>query len=123
MASRIGVGEGDNLTFRSFEGARLSAECQTAMSSGGEADTFDLGEGLDAECCVVLEGSRTGVGEMVGMRRPSVVVRPMTCVEVETEIRLSSVSASVKTGSGECVGEGGGSGLVMEGTKAASLGS
>ena len=63
------------------------------MSSGREADTFDLGEGLDAECCVVLEGSMTGLGEMVGMRRPSVVVRGMTWVEVGTEIRLSSGSA------------------------------
>ena len=45
-----------------------------ALLSGGEADAFDLGEGLDTEGCVVLEGSLTGLGEMVGMRRPSVVV-------------------------------------------------
>ena len=93
------------------------------MSSGGEADAFNLGEGPDAEGCVVLEGSRTEVDRMVGMWRPSVIVRPMTGVKVGTEIRLSSGSASVKTGSGACVGEGGGSGLVMEGTKAASLAS
>ena len=42
-----------------------------AMSSGGETDVFDLGEGLDAEGCVVLEGSMTELSEMVGMWRPS----------------------------------------------------
>ena len=92
------------------------------MTSGGEADAFDLGEGLDTEGCVVLEGSLTGLGEMVGMRGPSVVVRPMTCVKFGTEIRLSS-DASMKSGSGACMGEGGRSGLVMEGTKAVSLAS
>ena len=93
------------------------------MSAGGEADAFNLGEGLDVEGCVVLEGSMTGLGEMVGMQPPSVVVRPMTCVEVVTDICFSSGSTSVKTGSGVCVGEGGGSGLVMEGTDVLSLAS
>ena len=123
MESRTGVGEGDNRMFISSERAWLSAECPTAMSSGGEADAFDFGEGLDVEGCVVLEGSMTGLGETVGMRRPSVIVRPVTCVEVWTESLLSSVSASVKTGSGACVCEGDGCGLVMEGTEASSLGS
>ena len=63
------------------------------MSAGGEADAFNLGEGLDVEGCVVLEGSMTGLGEMVGMQPPSVVVRPMNCVEVGTDIWLSSGSA------------------------------
>ena len=74
MASRTGVGEGDDRKPRSSKGARLSAECPMAMLSGGEADALNLGEGLDSEGCVVLEGSMTGLGEMVGMRRPSVVV-------------------------------------------------
>ena len=41
------------------------------MSAGGEADAFDLGEGVDI---FILEGSMTGFSEMVGMLRPSVVV-------------------------------------------------
>jgi hypothetical protein len=56
--------------------------CPTAMPAGGEAGAFDLGEGLDVEGCVVLEGSTlpcnaqvvTGLGEVVGIRRSSVVV-------------------------------------------------
>ena len=47
----------------------------TAMPAGGEADALDLGEGLDVEGCVALEGSMlpciaqvvTEPGEMVGM--------------------------------------------------------
>ena len=74
MASRTGVREGDDRTPRSSKEARLSAECAMAMSSGGEADAFELRDGLHVEGRVVLEGSRTGVGEMVGMRRPSVVI-------------------------------------------------
>ena len=42
--------------------------------SAEEADASELGEGPDAEGCVVLEVSVTGLGEMVGMRRRSVVV-------------------------------------------------
>ena len=41
-----------------------------AMSAGGDADAFDLGEGLGVEGCVVLEGSMTGLSEMVGIWRP-----------------------------------------------------
>ena len=94
MASRTrGVGEGDDRTSRSSQGPRLSAQCATAVSLSGEANAFNLGEGLDTEGCVVREGSMSGLGEMVGMRRPSVVVRGMTWVEVGTEIQLSSGSA------------------------------
>ena len=72
IGSRTG-GEGEDR--RSPEGARLSSGCPTAMSAGGEADALDLGEGLDVEGCLVLEGSMfacitqvvTGPGEMVGM--------------------------------------------------------
>jgi hypothetical protein len=82
MASRTGKGEGEDRMFRSPGGVQLGAVCPTAMPAGGEADVFDLGEGLDVEGCVVLEGSMlpciaqvvTGLSEMVGMRRPSVVV-------------------------------------------------
>ena len=56
--------------FRSSEGARLSAERAMAMSAGGEADVFGLG-GVDI---VILEGSMTGLSEMAGILRPSVVV-------------------------------------------------
>ena len=56
--------------FRSSEGARLSAERAMAMSAGGEADVFGLG-GVDI---VILEGSMTGLSEMTGILRPSVVV-------------------------------------------------
>ena len=56
--------------FRSSEGARLSAECAMAMSAGGEAGVFDLG-GVDI---VILEGSMTGLSEMAGILRPSIVV-------------------------------------------------
>ena len=76
MASRTGVGEGDDRTFRSSEGAQPLAVCQTTMSAGasGEADAFVLGDGQDVEGCVVLEGFMTGLSELVGMQRPSVVV-------------------------------------------------
>ena len=74
MASRIGVVESEDRTFRSSEGAWLSAECATAVSANWEVDTFDFKGGLDVEGCVVLEGSMTGLGEMVGTREPSVVV-------------------------------------------------
>ena len=77
MASRTGVvGEGDDRTFRSFEGARLSAVCSTAMSAGREADTFDLG-GPDVEewpMPMSIAQLVTGLSELVGVRRPSVVV-------------------------------------------------
>ena len=72
--ARRDAGEGDDRTSRLSKGERPSAECPMAMLSGGEADALNLGEGLDSEGCVVLEGSMTGLGEMVGMRRPSVVV-------------------------------------------------
>ena len=102
------------------------------MPAGGEADALDLGEGLDVEGCVALEGSMlpciaqvvTGPGEMVGMWRPSVVVWPMTGVETETDIWLSSGSVSrmvSSTGNGACVDEEGGSGLAREGTTAGML--
>ena len=48
--------------------------CAMAMSQSGKTDAFDLGEGLDVEGRVVLEGSMTGRSEIVGLRRPSVVV-------------------------------------------------
>ena len=106
----------------------------TAMPAGGEAAAFDLGEGLDVEGCVVLEGSMlaciaqvvTGPGEMVGMWLPSVVVWPMTGVETETDIWLSSGSVSrmvSSTGNGACVDEEGVSGLVWKETSAGMLGS
>ena len=63
-----------------------------AMSSGGETDVFDLGEGQDGEGCVVLEGSMIGLGEMVGMWRPSAVVWLMVYVDSWTYIWLSSDS-------------------------------
>ena len=50
------------------------------MSPDWEADGFELGEGLDVEGFVVLEGSVTGLIEILGMWRPSVVVSPMGCV-------------------------------------------
>ena len=74
MASRIGVGGGDDRSFRSSEGTRLSAVCQTAMSAGWKAETLDSGEGLDVEGCIVLGYSMTGLSEMVGMWQPSAVV-------------------------------------------------
>ena len=75
MASRTGVGEGEDRAFRSSEGARLSAMCATAISAGGKTDAFDLGEeGLDVEDRVILEGSMTGVSKMAELRRPSVIV-------------------------------------------------
>ena len=50
MAPRTRTGvEGEGRTFRSSEGAQLSAEIPTAMSAGEEADAFDLGEGLEVE--------------------------------------------------------------------------
>ena len=50
--------------------------------AGGGADALDMGEGLDVEGSVVLEGSMlpciaqvvTGPGEVVGRRLSSVVV-------------------------------------------------
>ena len=72
--ARRDAGEGDARMSRLSKGAQPSAECPMAMLSGGEANAFDLGEGLDVEDCVVLKGSMTGLGEMVGMPRPSVVV-------------------------------------------------
>ena len=68
------MGDGDDRTFRSSEGERLGVVCLTAMSAGGEADAFNVGEGLVVVGRIVLEGSMTGLSEMVGMRRPSVVI-------------------------------------------------
>ena len=69
MVSRTDVGEKEDRTFRSSEGARLSSVCSVAMSSGGEANVFDLG-GPD------VKGSEavTELSEVMGMRRFSVVV-------------------------------------------------
>ena len=69
MASRTG-GEGKDKTFRSpGEEVRLNAVRPAAMPAGGEADRFDLEEGLDTDDCVVLEGSVvTGLSEVVGIR-------------------------------------------------------
>ena len=54
----------------------------TAMPAGGQADALDLGEGLDVEGWVALEGSMLpciaqvviGPSNVVGRRRLSVVV-------------------------------------------------
>ena len=119
-------GRGEARAFRSPERSRLSP---TAMSACGEADAFDLGEGRDVEGCVFLEGSMlpyiaqpaTVLGEVGGIQQLSFVVWPMTCVELWTDICSSSGSALAKAssiGSGELVGEGGGSRLVRKGTNA-----
>ena len=42
------MGEGDDGTPVSFEGARLPAECLTATTSGEEVEALDLG-GVDVE--------------------------------------------------------------------------
>ena len=82
VPSRTGGREDEDKMCRSPERVRLSSVCPMAMSAGGEAAAFDLGEGLDVEGCVVLDGSMLpciaqvviGPREMVGRRRPSVVV-------------------------------------------------
>ena len=43
------MGEGDDGTPVSFEGARLPAECLTATTSGEEVEALDLGGGVDVE--------------------------------------------------------------------------
>ena len=129
MSLRTGKGAEDK-TFRSPEGVRLSAVSPTAiMSTGGEADALDLGEGLEVEGCVVLEGAVlpcvarvvTGLSDVVGMWRPLVVVRSMSRVETGTDIWLSRGSESVRVsliGSGACVNKEGCSGLAREGRNA-----
>ena len=74
-ASRTG-GEGKDKTVRSpGEEVRLKAVRSAAIPAGGEANAFDLEEGLDTDDCVVMEGSVvTGFSEEVEIRRPSVVV-------------------------------------------------
>ena len=53
----------------------LSEESTTAIPAGGEANAFGLGEGVDVDGWIVLEGSMlsciaqvvTGLGEVLGM--------------------------------------------------------
>ena len=57
MPSRTGR-EDEDRTCRSPKGVRLSSVHPTAMPADGEADAFDLGEGLDRDIeCEAGEGS------------------------------------------------------------------
>lgn len=126
MTSKTGVGEREDRVFRLSEKARLdSVESvrPTAMSPSGDTGAFDWGRGPGAEgwstiLCVVK--AVTGLSEVVGMRRLSVVVWPMGCKEPWIVIWLSRNSASVSaslTGSGPRMDEEGGPGLETERTK------
>jgi hypothetical protein len=132
MSSRTGI-ESEYITFRLPEGGQLSSVYPTPMSSGGEADAFDLGGEVDVRGCIVLEeGSMlpciaqvvTGLGEGVGMRRLLDIVWPMGCAETRTDIWLLRGSTSMRvssTGSGVCVDEEGRYGLARERAKAMLL--
>lgn len=79
MASRTGE-EGEDKIFKSPEGVRQSSVFPAAMSFGEKVDAFGLVEELDVEGCIVLERStfpciaQVVTGEVVGIRRPSVVI-------------------------------------------------
>ena len=125
------MGEEDGGT--SSEGAQLSADRLTSIASGREADTLDLGVGVDyaedsgVKRCVVsmtlwLARVVTRLSEVASVRRPSVVVSSMGCRETEQDILLYFSGASVRHSStrGGCADEEGVYGLAerKEGTSA-----